>query len=388
MNKVLEINDINQTARVQPGLMGPDFEIALNKAPERFSTNHRYTCGHFPQSFEISSVGGWVVTLGSGQASTYYGDVYDIVLSQEYVTPSGTFKTMDYPSTATGPKANDIMKGSEGTYGVLVEVTMKIFRFMPEHRQRFAYMFSTWDDAVQASREISQAEFGMPAVFRILDPDETEVGLKLFNIHGTFIDKTMTRFGYKPMQRCLCLGTAEGHKVFSKNVKKQVSKICRKKGALPLSGYPIKKWEHTRYKEVFMREDLHDYGILSDTLETSVTWDNIHNLHKGVCNYIKQYPEIICMSHASHFYPQGTNLYFIFIMKQIDVVEYKKFHRGILDTILKHGGSMSHHHGVGKMIAPWMEAHLGQQQIDILKALKKHFDPNNIMNPGTLITME
>ncbi|MBW1848812.1 MAG: FAD-binding oxidoreductase [Deltaproteobacteria bacterium] len=123
MNKVLELNEENHTAIVQPGLMGPDYEEALNRAPERFNAKRRYTCGHFPQSFELSSVGGWVVTLGSGQASTYYGDAYHIVLAQEYVTPAGDFKTYDFAGTATGPKVNDIMKGSEGAYGILVETT-------------------------------------------------------------------------------------------------------------------------------------------------------------------------------------------------------------------------------------------------------------------------
>jgi len=102
MNKLLELNEENHTAIVQPGLMGPDYEEALNRSPERFNAKRRYTCGHFPQSFELSSVGGWVVTLGSGQASTYYGDAYHIVLAQEYVTPAGDFKTYEFSGTATG----------------------------------------------------------------------------------------------------------------------------------------------------------------------------------------------------------------------------------------------------------------------------------------------
>jgi alkyldihydroxyacetonephosphate synthase len=152
MNKLLEINERNQTARVQPGMFGPAYEASLQKAPELFGTKHRYTCGHFPQSFEYSTVGGWIVTLGSGQASTYYGDAYDIVFSQEYVTPVGSFKTLDFPATATGPKVNDIMKGSEGVFGILVEVTMKIFRYMPRNRKYFSFMYPTWEAAVEASR--------------------------------------------------------------------------------------------------------------------------------------------------------------------------------------------------------------------------------------------
>jgi len=382
MNNLLAVNEANQTATVQPGMFGPAYEEALNHAPKKFNVRHRYTCGHFPQSFEFSSVGGWVVTLGSGQASTYYGDAYDLVFAQEYVTPAGSFKTLEYPATATGPKINDIMKGSEGSFGILVEVTMKIFRYMPKNRQRFGFMFGSWENAVSASREIIQGEFGRPAVFRISDPEETEVGLKLFGIHGTPVDTIMKFRGYKPMERCLCMGWSEGEKGFADHVCDQVTKICRQYGAMTLSGYATKKWEKTRYKEPYMREDLMDYGVIIDTVESGVTWDNLHRLHSGVRAYIKKRPQTICMTHASHFYPQGTNLYFIFILKMVDLKEYRRFHDGVLNAILKHGGSISHHHGVGKLFAPLMEKHLGPEQMAILRTLKNHFDPNNIMNPG------
>jgi alkyldihydroxyacetonephosphate synthase len=381
MNKLLEINELNQTARVQPGMYGPAYEDALNKAPETFGSKLRYTCGHFPQSFEYSTVGGWIVTLGSGQASTYYGDAYDIVFSQEYVTPAGTFKTLDYPATATGPKINDIMKGSEGTFGILVEVTMKIFRYMPENRARFSFMYPTWEAAVNASREIMQSEFGKPAIYRISDPEETDRGLKLYGMPG-FVDTFLSFRGFKPMQRCLCMGNVEGDRDYTRLVAGKIKAIARRYGAISLGSYAMRKWEHTRYTEPYMREDLEDYGILIDTLEAAVTWDNLHRLHEGVRAFIKSRPDIMCMTHASHFYPQGTNLYFIFIIKLDDPDEFRKLQRGVVDSIMKNGGSLSHHHGVGRMIGPWMEKQLGKEQMDVLRTLKRHFDPNNIMNPG------
>jgi alkyldihydroxyacetonephosphate synthase len=384
MNKLLEINEQNQTARVQPGMFGPAYEDALNRAPELFQTQRRYTCGHFPQSFEYSTVGGWVVTLGSGQASTYYGDAYDIVFSQEYVTPVGTFKTLDYPATATGPKVNDILKGSEGSFGILVEVTMKIFRYMPENRTRFSFMYPSWEAAVLASREIMQSEFGRPAVYRISDPEETDRGLKLYGMPDV-ADKVLILRGYKPMQRCLCLGNVEGDRDYTRLVARKIKAVARRYGAMSLGGYATRKWEHSRYTEPYMREDLGDYGIVIDTLEAAVTWDNLHRLHKGVRAYIKSRPDTMCMTHASHFYPQGTNLYFIFIARMDGLEEFQKFQRGIIDHIQKNGGSLSHHHGVGRMIAPWMETHLGKEQMAVLRALKSHFDPHNIMNPGGLL---
>ena len=380
MNQLLEINEVNQTARVQPGMFGPAFEEALNRAPERFSSTRRFTCGHFPQSFEYSTVGGWITALGSGQASTYYGDACDIVLSQEYVTPAGNFRTLEFPGTATGPKVNDIMKGSEGTFGILVEVTMKIFRFTPKNRARFSMMFPSWAAAVEASREIMQGEFGRPAVFRISDPEETDRGLKLFGLPGIF-EKYFALRGLVPMQRCICMGTVEGDRDYTKLVARKIRQIGRRHGAVTLGASVVRKWEKTRYTEPYMREDLNDYGIVIDTLEAGVTWDNLHHLHEAVRAVIKSRPGTICMTHASHFYPQGTNLYFIFIGR-MTLDEYLPFQKQIIDKMVTSGGSLSHHHGVGRMLAPWMESTLGSEQMEVLRALKRHFDPNNIMNPG------
>jgi len=388
MNRVLGFSEENQTITVEPGILGPAYEEILNNAPERLRAKRRYTGGHFPQSFEYSSVGGWISALGAGQSSSYYGDAYHIVVGQEVVTPAGTFRTRDYPATATGPKVNDVLKGSEGAFGVLVGVTLKVFRYMPENRRRFSFVFPSWEAAVDASREICQGEFGMPAVFRISDPEETAVGLKLYGVEGTVIDRMMTLRGFRPMERCLCLGHTEGEKGFSENVHRKVKQICKEHGAMDATSYPAKKWEHGRYTDPYLREDMNDFGVVIDTLESSVCWDNLHRLHQGVRGFVKSRPRTVCMTHASHFYPQGTNLYFIFIARMSDVVEYRDFQAGIIDRIQEYGGSLSHHHGVGKMIAPWMEAHLGPEQMGVLRALKKHFDPRNIMNPGGTLGLD
>ncbi len=388
MNRILDFNEISQTITVEPGLMGPDYEKALNEAPSRFGAAYRYTGGHFPQSFEYSSVGGWVVTLGAGQNSSYYGDAYDLVVSQEYVTPAGSFKTLPYPATATGPKVNDIMKGSEGCFGVLVAVTMKIFRYFPENRQPFAYMLPDWAAAVNAARDICQGEFGMPSILRISDPEETDVAMNMFGIAGSPLDRLMQFRKQMPGRRCLLIGQSDGEKTFASQVKKNCKKICRRYHGMYLTSYPMNKWMHGRFSDPFMREDLNDYGVLIDTLESSVTWDNLHHLHQGVRTYIKSHPQTICMTHASHFYQQGTNLYFIFIRRSLPTEKFLAFQRGIIDEIEKHGGSLSHHHGVGKMMGPWMDKHLGKEQMAVLRALKTHFDPHHIMNPGGTLGLD
>jgi len=232
-NKVLKFNEINQTITVQAGMSGPDLEKALNEAPERFGAKRRYTCGHFPQSFEYSSVGGWVVTRGAGQNSTYYGKIEHIVLAQTYVTPRGIITTDDYAARATGPDINQIMMGSEGTFGILTEVTLKVFRYMPENHFRYSFIFKNWEVAREAAREIMQSEIGNPSVFRLSDPEETEYMMKLYNVDDIpVLGPILKAKGYLSMQRCLFLGFTDGEEGFAKNVYKNVKKICKKYGGM------------------------------------------------------------------------------------------------------------------------------------------------------------
>lgn len=388
MNKVIKFNEINQTITVEPGMSGPKLEETLNNAKKLFNAKRAYTCGHFPQSFEYSCVGGWVVTRGAGQNSTYFGKIEDMVICQEYVTPSGNILTEEYPAAATGPSIDEIMMGSEGTFGILVSVTLKVFRYMPENQRRFSYIFKTWEDGMNAAREIMQGQFGYPSVFRLSDPEETDVMLKLYGVEGTPIDKMMNLKNFKQGERCLFLGFTDGEEAFTKVVKKKVHKICKSYGAMYTTGYVTKAWEKGRFRDPYMREDLQDYGIMTDTLECSVSWDQMKYVHEGVRKYCKSRPNTICMTHMSHVYPQGANLYFIFIAKINKIDEYLKYQYGILDNIQKYGAAMSHHHGIGKMTAPWLEAQIGKNEMEVFKVLKKHFDPNNIMNPGGTLGLD
>lgn len=388
MNKVIKFNEVNQTITVEPGMSGPKLEETLNNAVNLFNAKRRYTCGHFPQSFEYSAVGGWVVTRGAGQNSTYFGKIEDMVICQEYVTPTGIIKTDEYPATATGPSIDEIMIGSEGAFGVLVSVTLKFFRYMPENQRRFSYIFKTWEDGMNAAREIMQGQFGFPSVFRLSDPEETDVALKLYGVEGTAIDKMMAIKGYKQGERCLFLGFTDGETSFTKVVKKKVHKICKQYGAMYTTGYVTKGWEKGRFRDPYMREDLQDYGIMTDTLECSVTWDTMKEVHEGVRKFCKSRPNTICMTHMSHVYPQGANLYFIFIAKINEIDDYLDYQYGILDNIQKYGAAMSHHHGIGKMTAPWLEDQIGKNAMDVFKTLKNHFDPNNIMNPGGTLGLD
>jgi alkyldihydroxyacetonephosphate synthase len=386
MNQVLEVNELNHTCRVQAGCMGPQLEEALNHAPELFHTIHRFTNGHFPQSFELSTIGGWVLTLGSGQASTYYGEPYNLVLAMEMITPVGTINTSEYQTTATGPKVADMLKGSEGMFGVLVELTIKIFRYLPENRKHFGYIFPDWPSAISAAREICQGQFGLPAIFRISDSFETEHGFQMYP-QPPVVEWALNKLGFKPGKRCLCLGTVEGDRDFTNLVHRKIARIVRSHGGMTITGKPARDWESDRYSSFLVVEAITDYDIIMDTIETSVSWDNLHHIHDTVLSYAHSVPDTTCISHASHFYPSGTNLYFIYGIKG-NVQDYIAYRTGLIDAMVAAGGSPSHHHGVGRLLHQWIEGFLGKEEMDVLRALKQHFDPNNIMNPGTQLGLD
>jgi len=381
-DKVIEFNETDQTITVQPGMSGPTLERVLNEAQERFGAKRAYTCGHFPQSFEYSSVGGWVVTRGAGQNSTYYGCISDIVLAQEYKTPVGVIKTDTYPRKACGPDIDQMMMGNEGSFGILTEVTLKIFRYMPETIKRFSYMFADWETAQKAAREMMQSEAGYPSVFRLSDPEETSIMLYMYGVMDSPLKHIFQFKGFKEGEMCLFIGFTNGEKGFSKNAAKHAKKVAKKYGGISLTGYVTKSWEKGRFNDPYMRDTMQDFGIAIDTMEASVNWSNMTKVHEEVRAFCKSRPKTVCMTHMSHVYPQGANLYWIFITKVSDPEEFKEYQGGILTAIQKSGASMSHHHGIGKMFAPWLEGFLGEDEYKAIKALKEHFDPNNIMNPG------
>jgi alkyldihydroxyacetonephosphate synthase len=377
LNKVIDVNDINTTATVQAGMFGPAFEEFLNAKG--------FSCGHFPQSFEFSTVGGWVAAKGAGQASTGYGKIEHMILSLKVVTPSGVIETRCYPASAQGWDLHQLFAGSEGTLGVIVEVTMKIRKYKPENTSFASFVFKDFNSAVDAMRDCMQSGIGLPHLFRISDPEETDIAFKTKNFEGTIADKFINLLGYKSGSRCLMFMAVEGEKSYTKQVAKSIIRISKKHGAFSIGAKPTRKWLEQRYSSAYLRDPLMDLGIMTDTLETAVMWDNLIPLWSEVRKYLKSRPKTVVMVHISHVYENGANLYFTFLspMKKGDELnEYLEYHKGLVDTINSNGGSLSHHHGVGRTLAPWMQVQMGNENIALMQAIKNHLDPNGIMNPG------
>ena len=377
LNKVLAVNKVNKTVTVQAGMYGPALEEKLNR--------QGYSCGHFPQSFEYSTVGGWISARGAGQASTGYGKIEDMLVSVKVVTPAGVIVTRDFPRMAQGWDIFRLFAGAEGTLGVITEATLHIFNYAPENTASAAFIFRSFEAAVEAMRTIIQAECGKPHLFRISDPDETDIAFRTGGFEGTLADRALQMLGFKTGSRCLMFVTVEGEKDYARFVIRKIKRKARAGKGLYIGTSPVRKWLEQRYSSAYMRDPLMDLGIMTDTLETAVTWENLLKVWKAAHEYVARRSKAFMMIHISHVYENGANLYFTFLSpmeKGNEKNDFTTFHRGLVETILEHGGSISHHHGVGRVLAPWMEGHLGRNSMELLRAVKKHLDPNNIMNPG------
>jgi alkyldihydroxyacetonephosphate synthase len=191
------------------------------------------------------------------------------------------------------------------------------------------------------------------------------------------------------MQRCLLLGSCDGDHKFTRLVNRQVRHFTRKYHAFTLTPFGVtQRWEKSRFTDPYLREDLMDFGILIDTLECAVTWEQLPKVHDQVRAVVKARPQTVCMTHLSHAYPQGANLYFIFIARMTEINEYLRLQYSILQAIRESGAAMSHHHGIGKQTGPWLEEQIGSPNMAVLRVLKNHLDPNNIMNPGGTLGLD
>lgn len=383
MNNILDFSEDNLTVKVQPGIYGPELEKFLNP--------RGYTCGHFPQSFEYSTVGGWVAARGAGQESTYYGKIENLVLALKVISPAGTIITKDYPASAEGWDLNKIFIGSEGSLGIITEITLKIKKYRPKNTTYASYVFPNFDYATNCMKNVMQAGFGTPALFRISDPEETATAFKIKEFDNRFSDRILQILGYEPGKRCLMFITVEGDKGYTHFVKKKIKKIARANRGFNSGGKPAKDWLKQRYSSAYMRDPLMDIGIMTDTVETAVTWDKLLPLWKAVRTYLELREKTHVMAHISHVYENGANLYFTFLSpmkKGAELEDYAAYHKGLIDTIHQSGGSLSHHHGIGRALAPWMEEELGKTAMGLMKASKDFLDPKGIMNPGSIFGNE
>ncbi|MFD9792950.1 FAD-binding oxidoreductase [Streptomyces sp. NPDC059070] len=373
LDRLVALDETSRTATLQPGLRGPEAEALLNE--------RGYTLGHFPQSFEWASVGGFAAARSSGQASAGYGRFDDMVTALRVATPRGTLEVGRAPRSAAGPDLRQLVLGSEGAFGVITSVTVRV-RPLPSARAYEGWRFPSFDRGRDALRALAQ-DGPMPTVLRLSDETETMIGLAKPDAIGG---------GLASDAGCLAVVGHEGTAEEIADRRARVGAVLAAHGGEPLGEEPGTGWAHGRYNAPYLRDSLLDAGAFAETLETAAFWSDVPALYEAVRTALTRTltdagtpPLVMC--HVSHVYAAGASLYFTVVGAQGEdaVAHWAPAKRAANDAILAAGGTISHHHGVGTDHRDWYAQEVGPLGVEVLHAVKDRLDPAGILNPGILL---
>ena len=384
LDRVLRVDETSLTAMLEPGLMGPELEARLGA--------RGLTLGHFPQSFEYSTVGGWVATRSAGQASTGYGRIDELVEGLSCVTPAGEVRARAQPASAAGPDLRELLIGSEGVLGVICSASVRV-RPAPAVRLYEGWSFGSFAEGMEAFRVMEQAD-ASPDVARLSDEDETRITMALVSSGGG-----ADRLGRAYLRLrgheggCLAIVGYEGDEDDVERRRLRASTLLRAGGGRSLGRRPGRAWARSRYAAPYLRDELLDRGVLVETLETATSWSGVERLHTAVAAALRRALEArgtppIVMCHVSHLYRSGASLYFTFFARQEtgdELDQWRAAKTAASEAIVANDGTITHHHAIGRDHLPWMRAEVGEAGIELLRAAKERLDPEGIMNPGKLL---
>ncbi|MDE2164014.1 MAG: FAD-binding oxidoreductase [Alphaproteobacteria bacterium] len=392
MDRVIDIDTVSGTATVEAGIAGP----ALEKVLEAKGV----TLGHTPQSFEFSTLGGWIGHRGAGQGSNRYGRAEDWLVGIRLATPRGLLTTGDAPASAAGPQLKDIALGSEGVFGIITEATIRV-RPRPEVSDYRGYLFRDFESGMAAIRMAMQEDVAA-TMLRLSDADET----RFYRAYGKLgkaasLSQRLADFYLKMRhfddRACAMIAGFEGHGPAPTAARKQFDAIARRHGALALGTRTGERWRQSRFLAPYLRDPMMDRGVGIDTLETAASWSKIGALYAATRAALetavlqtvpREGAKGIVMCHISHSYTDGASLYFTYIFPRAldgEIAQWKAIKKAATDAVVANGGTVSHHHGIGEDHTPWIVQEKGTLGIDVLRAVKTALDPSGILNPGKLL---
>lgn len=390
LSRCINIDPRSRLATFEAGVFGPDLEAAL--AP------HGLTLGHFPQSFEFSTLGGWVATRSAGQASTGRGRIDDLVHHLVLDAPSATVAAGGFPASAAGPDLSRLMIGSEGRLGIIREVTVRLHQ-TPEETPVRALLFRDFAHGWDALQELTGHPHP-PTVLRLSDVEETEL-MATLSAPESVTSKLLHGVGRRYLAgrgrpipgSCLMLLTFEGPRPDATRGMKSALRVLRRAGGLDVGAAPARRWRSERFRHPYLRDELMDLGLLVDTLETCTTWSQMGELYGAVKEALRTSIEAsgspsAVMCHVSHLYGDGASLYFTFFGRrdtENPEGQWDRIKRAASDAIAASGGTITHHHAIGYEHAPWLEAEVGSDTLGLLRSAARTLDPAGVMNPGKLL---
>jgi alkyldihydroxyacetonephosphate synthase len=386
-NRLIGLDSDSRLATFEAGIRGPQLEHQLNA--------RGFTLGHYPQSFDYSSLGGWVVTRSSGQQSKHYGRIDQLFAGGDVLTPRGSLNLPPFPASAAGPDLRQILLGSEGRMGLLTNVVVKI-AVLPEKDDVYGVFFPSWERAIQAVQTIAGTDISF-SMMRLSNPAETMTNLALAgNERQTALLARYLRLrGITEKKACMCLVGFTGSRRLTAAARRAAFSIIRRYKGICIGKPMGNAWKKNRFQSAYLRNTLWDLGYAADTLETAVTWDKVtpamKAIEKSLHEAIKPDDERIhVFSHLSHVYPSGSSIYTTFLFRLSEasgktLETWKRLKQAASRTIVAAGGTISHQHGVGTDHKKYMAAEKGAIGIQTLEKMFNHLDPEHRMNPGKLL---
>ncbi len=390
MNRLRNLDSTSQLATFEAGVSGPALEKQLR--------GYGFTLGHFPQSFEYSTLGGWVVTRSSGQQSLRYGRIEQLFAAGKMETPTGTLEIPSFPASSAGPDIREMVMGSEGRFGILTQATVRITP-VPEHESFHALFFPHWDAAEAAVRTMVQRKLGL-SMLRLSNATETQTNLVLAGHAGLIgIMETYLSLRGCKSEKCMLMLGLTGSSRATALALEEARSIASEQDGVYIGTAMGSRWAANRFKGPYLRNTLWEQGYCADTIETAVNWPKVKPLmlamEQAARDVFADYGQKVhAFTHLSHLYPQGSSIYSQYVWPIApggfapNFERWKKFKAAVAATISAHGGTVSHQHGVGRDHATHLAAEkdkLGMRAISELCAL---FDPKRIMNPGKLLQDE
>ncbi len=386
MDRLLALDEMSMTATFGAGTPGTRVEAQLRE--------RGYVLGHFPQSFEYSTLGGWVVTRSSGQQSLRYGRIEQLFAGGRVATPRGDWVVGGLPASAAGPDLREAVMGSEGRFGLLTEVTARIRR-LPEREEFHGVFFPDWESGIEAVRTLAQAELPL-SMLRLSNEAETETQLALVSGHQAALRWLRRYLALRGVAdgRCLLMIGYTGSAAAVRRAQGDAGGLCRGSGGVAVGSSMGRAWAKSRFRGPYLRNTLWEAGYAADTVETAINWPAATPLMRAIEQTATDAladdgERVHAFTHLSHVYRQGCSIYSTFVYRlaggpDADLERWRKLKSRVSEAIVSRGGTISHQHGVGVDHAPYLQAEKGALGMDLIRAMAREFDPQTMMNPGKL----
>jgi len=386
LRRLLNLDPLSQLATFETGVAGPDLEAQLRAKG--------FMLGHYPQSFDYATLGGWIATRSSGQQSARYGRIEAMFAGGRIETPTGALEIPPFPASAAGPDLREWVLGSEGRIGVITRATMRITR-LPEREIFIGYFLPLWDMGEAAARALAQSKIGLSMV-RLANAAETLAALRLAGGGRAiaWFERYLAARGCRENKVLLLVGFTGGEAQVDA-MRTRAAKILRRHGAVSTGALLGRKWRASRFTSAYLRNALWSAGYAVDTMETAVNWPRVSDMMRAMEGGGRHALATLgekchVQTHLSHVYPQGSSVYSTFVFRvgpdfDTAFARWRTLKGAVSEAIAREGGTISHQHGVGKDHAAYLAAEKGQRGMQALEAMIDHFDPDGALASGNLL---